>query len=218
MESQESSPNHQSPAQKSGSRATIVSWKTLASLFVTVNHRPVGPLDGRAQNFDDNVVGTCGRSDQMSGSQSSMLPRIILHQPSAAVVNVDSNTSRIGIGSGAKPVIIPFEKGMGNRLLLLNSKVTTPLVVPHQISLFHVGVDGFHGSGNGIIHRGQTFAAQCQQTNCNDQLSHNRALSIRIDSLNHVAGDFVNSLNSGRCNPLANQRRDLVQTLLDLAD
>jgi hypothetical protein len=28
----------------------------------------------------------------------------------------------------------------------------------------------------------------------------------------------VNSLNSGRCNPLANQRRDLVQTLLDLAD
>src|SRR5260221_4129802 len=132
----------------------------------------------------------------MSGSQSSMLPRIILHQPSAAVVNVDSNTSRIGIGSGANPVIIPFEKGMGNRLLLLNSKVTTPLVVPDQESLFHVRVDGFHGPSNGIIHRGQTFAAQCQQTNCNDQSSHNRALSIRIDSLNHVAGDFVNTLNS----------------------
>src|SRR5258708_12751224 len=136
----------------------------------------------------------------MSGSQSSMLPRIILHQPSAAVVNGDSNTSRIGIGSGAKPVIIPFEKGMGNRLLLLNSKVTTPLVVPDQVSLFRVGVDGFHGSGNGIIHRGQTFAAQCQQTNCNDQSSPNPALIIRFDSLNHVPVAFLTSLNSGRYN------------------
>ena len=46
----------------------------------------------------------------------------------------------------------------------------------------------------------------------------NRALSIRIDRLNHVAGYLVNPLDRGRRNLLAYQRRDLVKTFLDLAN
>ena len=95
----------------------------------------------------------------MGAGESSVLPRIILHQSSTAVVDVDRDLGRVDVGPGAEPVVIPFEQGMRDGLLLLYSKVAAPLVIPDEISLFLVGADSFHSPGNSIIHGCPAFPA-----------------------------------------------------------
>ena len=89
----------------------------------------------------------------MGAGRSSMLPRIILHQSSAAVVDVDRDLGRVIVGASAKPIVIPFKQSMRDGLLLFYPEVAAPLVIPDEIALFHVRADSLHGPCDGVIHR-----------------------------------------------------------------
>ena len=89
----------------------------------------------------------------MGARKSSMLPRIILHQSSAVVVDVDRDLGRVDVGPCAEPIVIPFKQSMRDGLLLFYAEVATPLVVPNEIALFHVRADSFRSPCDGVIHR-----------------------------------------------------------------
>ena len=95
----------------------------------------------------------------MGAGKSPVLPRIILHQSSMAVVHVDSELGRVDIGPGTEPVVIPFKQGMGDGLLLFYPEIAAPLVIPDEITLFRIRADRFRSSCDGIIHGGQAFSA-----------------------------------------------------------
>ena len=89
----------------------------------------------------------------MGASRSAVLPRIILHQSSAVVVDVDRDLGRVVIGASAEPIVIPFKQSMRDGLLLFYSEIAAPLVISDEIALFYVWADSFHSPSDGVIHR-----------------------------------------------------------------
>ena len=89
----------------------------------------------------------------MGAGRSSVLPRIILYQSSAVVVDVDRDLGRVVVSPCAEPIVVPFKQGMSDGLLLFYSEVAAPLVIPDEIALFHVRADRFRSPGDGVIYR-----------------------------------------------------------------
>ena len=95
----------------------------------------------------------------MGAGESAVLPRIILHQSSMVVVDVDRELGRVDIGASTEPVVIPFEQSMRDGLLLFYPEVAAPLVIANEITLLLIRADRFRGSCDGIVNGSQAFPA-----------------------------------------------------------
>ena len=135
------------------SRSEIVHYATSEPSFVSVNHCPGGPFFRRTGDFNNDIIGAGGWSQNSSARESASLPGVIFGQFSSAVIQMDRNPGVLYVCPHAKPVIVSLKKGVRYRLLFSQTEITAPLVIADDIPLLDVRIHRLKRARDCIVKR-----------------------------------------------------------------